>query len=236
MADTKRTTDTQSQNSVTSLDDATRAWLDKIRPLLDGSRAPGGGSPLPDRPDVLAFQELNRYPPGFFPTPAPVADVDLLTAAIKDKNAHRVSQYLSLFIINNHDLGTPDSNGDIPVILAAQINDFIITSLVIPMNADRANAAGETALIIATRFGNVKSVDLLLSRGAKPALKDNSQKSALDYAREKQKANPTNKDFAEVLRLLQEAVDKPNARNPAPKKTPPANPKTNPKPTPKRKP
>jgi ankyrin repeat protein len=203
MADSKQTNEAPTQDSLPSLDGKTRGWLERIMPLLD--RQPGSDltAPSEQNPDLLKLQELQKQAGASIGAPAPVADVDLLTDAIKAKDKTRVMQYMTVLVVGGYDVGSPDSNGDVPLILAAQTNDFIITSLVIPAyDPDRTNAAGETALIIAARFGNVKSVDLLLTKGANPARKDKQRKSALDYARENQKTDPNNKDHEKIVNLL----------------------------------
>jgi len=50
-------------------------------------------------------------------------------------------------------------------------------------NPDAQDSAGETALMAVTTYGNVGALCALLESGARPQIKDNDGRSALDYAR-----------------------------------------------------
>jgi ankyrin repeat protein len=208
MADTKQPIDERSHDVVQSLDSQTRMWLDQMLPLLDRAENPHTGAPPHNSSHDLHFQDISRYPQVALAGPAPPADVDPLTAAIKAKDAYRVQQYVTLLIVSGYHLGGPDSNGDIPLILAAQSNDFIITTMVLGPSPNPRNSAGETPLIIAAQLGNAQSVEFLLKKKADASIRDKAQKTALDYALQNQKASPSNKDLLQVLTLLQDAEKK----------------------------
>jgi ankyrin repeat protein len=210
MANTKRATDSSGQDTTYSLDGKSRTWLNQMLPHLNRPQKPDTGSPAPKQPNVLHLQDISRSPQIALAGPAPPTDVDPLTAAIKAKDAYKVQQYVTLLIVSGYHLGGPDSNGDIPLILAAKTNDFIITTMVLGPNSNPTNAAGETPLIIAAQLGNAQTIDFLLKKKADVTIKDNAQKSALDYALQKQKAKPSNKDYANIVALLQDAQKKRN--------------------------
>ncbi len=208
MADTKQPTDERSHDPIRSLDSHARTWLNQMLPHLDHTQNPNTGSPPRNSPNDLHFQDISRYPQVALAGPAPPADVDPLTAAIKAKDAYRVQQYVTLLIVSGYHLGGPDSNGDIPLILAAKSNDFIITTMVMGPSPNPRNSAGETPLIIAAQLGNAQSVEFLLKKKADASLRDKTQKTALDYALQNQKANPSNKDHTQAVTLLQDAEKK----------------------------
>jgi ankyrin repeat protein len=215
MAESKRATESTEQHSIPSLDNKTREWLDKILPLLDGR---GNSGSSPGKPGVLAYQDLP--PPAGLPTTAPSSMIDDLTAAIRAKDAHKVSQYISLFIVSGHHWASPDSKGEYPLILAVMTNDYIIASLLVQSFTNVRNAAGETPLILAAQLGNVKIVEMLLKNRAEVRFTDNKSKTALDYALEKQKADPANKGRQKVLMLLHTELERRSEPQPKPKTAP----------------
>jgi ankyrin repeat protein len=181
-------------------------------PHLDRPQTGSTSSPPQNAANVLHLQNISRSPQIALAGPAPPADVDPLTAAIKAKDANKVQQYVTLLIVSGYHLGGPDSNGDIPLILAAESNDFIITSMVVGPNPNPTNSAGETPLIIASQLGNAQTVAFLLKKKANVTFRDNAQQTALDYAVQNQKADPSNKDHAQIVKLLQEAQKKRNKK------------------------
>lgn len=66
------------------------------------------------------------------------------------------------------------------------------------LHPDARLSGGDTMLIVAAEAGNLGMVKSLLSAGADPHLKNNSSKTALDYAR-----NTSNKDMIFVLEQAQ---------------------------------
>jgi ankyrin repeat protein len=60
------------------------------------------------------------------------------------------------------------------------------------------NNSGQTALMLASRSGNIAAVGLLLKKGGDAAVVDFEKKSALDYAREHQ--------HKDVMRLLEKEL------------------------------
>lgn len=206
MADTKKSNDMQ--GSIPSLDGKAREWVDSMLPHVDRTRKPSSGSPPQNKPNDLHFTDITRGPQIAVPATAPPADMDPLTAAIKAKDSYKVQQYVTLLIVSGYHLGGPDSHGDIPIILAAKSNDYIITTMVMGPTPNPRDADGKTPLIIATLLGNAQSVEFLLKKKANPSLKDKAKKTALDYALQNQKAIPTNKDFAQIVSLLQDAEKK----------------------------
>jgi ankyrin repeat protein len=212
MTDTKRTTDSPGQDPNLPLDGKTRTWLNEMLPHLDRLPKPSTGSAPQNTPNVLHLQNLSRSPQIALAGPAPPADVDPLTAAVKARDAYKVQQYVTLLIISGYHLGGPDSNGDIPLILAAESNDFIITTMVMGPNPNPTNSAGETPLIIASQLGNAQTVAFLLKKKANITFKDNAQQTAVDYALQNQQADPSNKDHAQIVTLLQDAQKKRNKR------------------------
>jgi hypothetical protein len=175
----------------------------------------------------LAYQDLP--PPPGLPTSAPASMIDDLTAAIRAKDAHKVSQYVSLFIVSGHHWASTDSKGEYPLILAVMTNDHIIVSLVVQSYTNMRNAAGETPLILAAQLGNVKIVEMLLKNRADIRFTDSKSKTALDYALQKQKTDPANKDRQKVLMLLHTEMELRSEPQPKLKTAPknqPAKPRT----------
>lgn len=68
------------------------------------------------------------------------------------------------------------------------------------------NAAGETALMAVTTYGNLDALRALLKSGARPELKDNTNRSALDYAHsalKKYNDRFWTSDLREIVKILE---------------------------------
>ena len=63
---------------------------------------------------------------------------------------------------------------------------------------DIQNESGGTAMIYAAKNGKIDIVELLISKGGNPSIRDNSGKSAMDWLKER---HPSKVDEVQVSRL-----------------------------------
>jgi len=111
----------------------------------------------------------------------------LLTKIAKTLSNCYYNQDLAKIIIDNSDIiDLPDNAGDTPLIVSLRKDkDIYFSKFLISEGADinkPSKKDGKTPLMIAAKSANEEMVRVLDERFAKRGLKDNSGKSALDYA------------------------------------------------------
>lgn len=103
----------------------------------------------------------------------------LLSYAIQ-QNSFKAVKFL---VLNGADVNKPVKNY-FPIMICA-VNDYTsIAKYLIGKGArvDAQNNVNNTALILASRYGNLKMVKLLTKKGANPFIKNQTRQTALDYS------------------------------------------------------
>ncbi|MFY9221343.1 MAG: ankyrin repeat domain-containing protein [Blastocatellia bacterium] len=123
------------------------------------------------------------------------ADTNMLTEngktalhiSIETGNAYITKQLLDYC----DQVNITDDQGNTALSLAAQGGDSYIVKLLIKKNAfiDHQNKVGQTPLILATINNQKEAIKELFEATAKPEIKDNSGKIALDYAKDREIIN-----------------------------------------------
>lgn len=123
------------------------------------------------------------------------ADINMLTEngktalhiSIETGNAYITKQLLDYC----EQVNIADDEGNTALSLAAQGGDSYIVKLLIKKNAfiDHQNKVGQTPLILATINNQKEAIKELFEATAKPEIKDNSGKIALDYAKDREIIN-----------------------------------------------
>ena len=99
--------------------------------------------------------------------------------------ADRDGPWLSYLISQRANVNIADNQGVTPLMLAVQIGyvEGVEALLAARARVDVANASGETPLMFAVHSRNTDVMRVLLQAGADPERRDNSGRSARDYAR-----------------------------------------------------
>ncbi len=108
--------------------------------------------------------------------------------------ADRDTPWLNYLISQRANVNLADSQGVTPLMLAVQVGYIEGVEALVAARArvDVANASGETPLIFAVHSRNTDMMRVLLQASADPDRKDNSGRSARDYARLRGASDATN--------------------------------------------
>ena len=117
----------------------------------------------------------------------------------------RVPEAIEFLVNHGANIEAVDSDNKTPLHYAAKKDENLVIANYLLDRGARVNTTyskHQTPLIIAAKKGALVLVKLLLDHGANITIRDNDQKSALDYAREKGAHKP---GYEEVIELLEQA-------------------------------